>query len=50
VDLKKIVNDFNGAFYQQVVAGKTGNVVVSPISVQIAISMAYMESSRRDRS
>ncbi len=41
-DFASRTNDFNGALYQQVVAGKTGNVVVSPISVQIAVSMAYM--------
>jgi serpin B len=41
-DFASRTNDFNGALYQQVVAGKTGNIVVSPISVQIAVSMAYM--------
>jgi serpin B len=44
-DFASRTNDFNGALYQQVVAGKTGNVVVSPISVQIAVSMAYMGSN-----
>jgi serpin B len=42
VEFKKAVNDFNGALYQKIVAGKSGNVVMSPISVQIAVSMAYM--------
>jgi serpin B len=42
VDFKKAVNDFNAELYQKIVDGKTGNVVVSPISVQIAVSMAYM--------
>jgi serpin B len=42
MDFKKAANDFNGALYQKIVAGKPGNVVMSPISVQIAVSMAYM--------
>jgi serpin B len=45
VDFRKAANDFNAELYQKIVAGKTGNVVVSPISVQILMSMLYMGST-----
>jgi serpin B len=42
VDFNRAVNNFNAELYQKIIAGKTGNVVMSPISVQILMSMLYM--------
>ncbi len=42
VDFNRAVNDFNAELYQKIVAGEAGNVVMSPISVQILMSMLYM--------
>jgi serpin B len=42
LDFRKAANDFNAELYQKIVAGETGNVVMSPISVQILMSMLYM--------
>jgi serpin B len=42
LDFRKAANDFNAELYQKIISGKTGNVVVSPISVQILMSMLYM--------